>query len=60
MKITMTVNEVANLLGVSITTIYAMVRENQIPNKRVRNRILFHRETIEAWLREDAPEQKRA
>ena len=52
MKLTLNVMEIAELLGVSVTTIYSMVRENQIPHKRVRNRILFHRETIELWLRE--------
>lgn len=54
MRLTLDVFEVAELLGVSITTIYSMVREKQIPHKRVRNRILFHRETIELWLREGA------
>lgn len=49
-KITLSVNEVAELIGVSITTIYTMVRQNEIPHKRVRGRIVFHRETIEKWL----------
>lgn len=49
-KITLTVKEVAELLGVSITTIYTMVRANEIPHKKVRGRIVFHRETIESWL----------
>lgn len=50
-KITLTVIEVAQLIGVSTTTIYAMSREGQIPTIRVRGRILFSRESIEAWLR---------
>lgn len=50
-KITLTVNETAELLGVSTTTIYTMAREGQIPHVRVRGRILFHRDTIEKWLR---------
>lgn len=50
-KITLTVNETAELLGVSTTTIYNMAREGQIPHVRVRARILFHRDVIEAWLR---------
>ena len=49
-KITLTVNEVATLIGVSDTTIYTMVRESEIPHKKVRGRILFHRGTIESWL----------
>jgi len=51
-KITLTVNEVAALLDVSSTTIYTMVREGgQIPHFRVRGKILFNREVIEAWTR---------
>lgn len=49
-KITLNVSEVAELIGVSVTTIYTMVRKNEIPHKRVRGRIVFHRETIEKWL----------
>lgn len=49
-KITLNVKEVAELIGVSTTTIYAMVRENQIPYMRVRSSIIFHRGTIETWL----------
>jgi len=49
-KITLSVSEVAELIGVSVTTIYTMVRQNEIPNKRVRGRIVFHRGTIEKWL----------
>lgn len=54
MKITLTVSEVAKLLGVSTTTIYTMARLNEIPHKRVRGKILFHRETVENWLKEPA------
>lgn len=49
-KITLSVNEVADLIGVSTGTIYTMTRQNEIPHKKVRGRILFHRETIERWL----------
>lgn len=50
-KITLTVNEVALLLGVSTTTIYTMVREGQIPHNRIRAKIVFHRDVIESWLK---------
>lgn len=50
MKVTLTVKEVAELLRVSTGTIYAMVREEQIPYFRARGVILFHRETIEKWM----------
>lgn len=49
-KVTLSVNEVAELIGVSTTTIYTMVRLNEIPCKKVRGRIIFHRETVEKWL----------
>lgn len=49
-KVALSVDEVAELIGVSVTTIYTMVKQNEIPHKKVRGRILFHRETIEKWL----------
>lgn len=50
-KITLTVKEAAELIGVSSTLVYAMVREKQIPHARVRSKILFHKDVIESWLR---------
>ncbi|WP_067925460.1 helix-turn-helix domain-containing protein [Alicyclobacillus shizuokensis] len=50
-KITLSVQEVAELLGVSPVTIYYMVRDKQIPHVRIRRRVMFHRDAIEAWLR---------
>ncbi|WNR45100.1 helix-turn-helix domain-containing protein [Paenibacillus roseipurpureus] len=51
-KLVLSVNELAEYLGVSLDSVYAMVREKQIPHFRVRRRILFHHETIETWIRE--------
>lgn len=50
-KITLNVKEVSALLGLSQNTIYTMCREGEIPHVRVRNRLLFHRISIENWLR---------
>ncbi|WP_258111603.1 helix-turn-helix domain-containing protein [Alicyclobacillus sp. SP_1] len=50
-NVTMTVSEVASVIGVGRTTVYSMVRENQIPYVRVRSRILFHADVIDKWLR---------
>lgn len=50
-RITMEVKEVAALLGVSTGTIYTMVRMDEIPHLRIRNRVLFNRAVIEAWTR---------
>lgn len=47
---TLTVTDVANLLGVSSYTIYNMVRDDQIPYIKVRTRILFRLESINAWI----------
>ncbi|MBO1515682.1 helix-turn-helix domain-containing protein [Metabacillus bambusae] len=48
----LTVQGVAEYLGVHPDTIYNMVREKQIPHFRVRRRILFSVETIDAWIRD--------
>lgn len=49
-KITMTVQEVADYIGVSADTIYAMVREKQIPYIKVRRRYFFRKPTIDDWM----------
>ncbi|SDC05772.1 helix-turn-helix domain-containing protein [Shouchella lonarensis] len=51
-KITLTVKEVAELLGVSTATIYTLVREGQIPHSRIRAKIIFHKESVEAWVKQ--------
>lgn len=53
---TLTAQEVADYIGVHLDTIYVMVKQKQIPHFRVRRRIFFSRETIDAWMREQ--EQK--
>lgn len=50
-KITLDVKEVSNLLGISTTTVYTMVRQEEIPHLKIRGRILFNREIIEAWTK---------
>ncbi|NEU29960.1 helix-turn-helix domain-containing protein [bacterium LRH843] len=50
-KITMSVKEVAAFLGVSVTTIYTMTRNNEIPYIKIRGRVLFNRDLIEEWTR---------
>ncbi|MEH7223896.1 helix-turn-helix domain-containing protein [Bacillus sp. JJ1566] len=53
---TLTTEEVADYIGVHKDTIYTMVRQKQIPHIRVRRRIFFSIETIDAWMRDQ--EQK--
>jgi len=50
-KITLTVQETADMLGVSTATIYTMARKNEIPHFKARGRVLFNREVVEAWTR---------
>ncbi|UED79617.1 helix-turn-helix domain-containing protein [Lysinibacillus sp. CD3-6] len=49
-KATLSVKETSTLLGVSIGTIYSMVRAREIPHIKIRGRVLFHQLTIEEWL----------
>lgn len=57
-KITLDVKELCELLGISQTTVYAMVRENEIPFFKVRGKILFNRQVIESWTMGEVVEQK--
>lgn len=51
-----TVKEVAKYLGVSVDSIYKMVREKQIPHFRVRRTILFSKKAIDKWVEEQERE----
>lgn len=53
---TLTTEEVAEYIGVHKDMIYTMVRQKQIPHFRVRRRILFNHETIDAWIQEQIKE----
>lgn len=49
-KKVLNVKEVANILGVSVDTIYTMVREQEIPYVRLRRRIVFYMDSLFEWL----------
>ncbi|ASK64207.1 DNA-binding protein [Virgibacillus phasianinus] len=49
---TMTVKEVADFLGVHTDTIYALVKEKQIPHLKIGTRILFTKESISLWIQD--------
>ncbi|MBC5636439.1 helix-turn-helix domain-containing protein [Ornithinibacillus hominis] len=51
---TLTVKEVANYLGVHTDTIYTMVKLKQIPHLKLRNRILFTKDSIDLWVQDEA------
>jgi len=46
----LTVDEVAERLGVSATTVSRLVRERAIPHVRVRHALRFDPADLEAWL----------
>lgn len=51
-RTTLTVAEVSKMIGVSPDSIYAMVREKQIPHLRIRTRILFREDAILNWMKQ--------
>ena len=57
-KIVLSVKEVAELLDVSTTTIYTMVRCSEIPHTRIRSKIVFHAPTIEKWVAGESEERE--
>jgi len=54
----MTVKEMASYLGVHLDTVYKMVRANEIPHFRIRSKILFSSEAIDAWIAEQQEASK--
>lgn len=50
MKIALTVNEVAEMLGLSKDIVYRLAREGTLPSVKAGSRVLFHRPSIEKWL----------
>lgn len=57
-KITMNVKELCELLGISPTTAYSLVREDKIPYFRIRGKILFNQNVIEDWTRQESIKQE--
>jgi excisionase family DNA binding protein len=51
-KITLSVKEVAEVVGVSEDFIYTLVRLKEIPCVRVGRRVLFRVESIDDWLKQ--------
>lgn len=52
--ITITVKDVAKYLGVHTDTIYDLVGEGSLPHIRFGRKILFSKESIDEWIREQA------
>ena len=51
-KITLTVTEAANMLGISLPKMYEIVRMGRIPSIRVGKKIVLARQAILDWLKE--------
>lgn len=51
-KVTLTVKEISEMIGISNSKIYEMARMNQIPHIKVGNRIIFHEDVIREWMGE--------
>ncbi len=52
----MTIQEVADYLQVSPSTIYKLANSGQLPGRKVGGRWRFARKTVEAWLASPLPE----
>ncbi|HHY37670.1 MAG TPA: helix-turn-helix domain-containing protein [Clostridia bacterium] len=46
----LSVKEVVQWLGVPAPTLYLWCREGHLPHKRLGRRIVFTKQTVEAWL----------
>lgn len=49
-KATLTVRELSKMLGIGLTTTYALVKEQQFRTVRVGRRILIPKVTVKKWL----------
>lgn len=50
-KFILTVDDLAQMLGVSRVRIYELIRLYGLPARRLKRRILFYRPEVEDWLR---------
>lgn len=49
-KITLSVSEAADLIGVSKPTMYALIRDGTIPSVHAGTKIVIHRQAVIDWL----------
>ena len=58
----LTIDELSAYLKISKSTLYKLVREGRVPSQKVGRHWRFHRDAIDAWLKEhgtSAGEQKK-
>lgn len=49
-RLTYSVPEAAEVLGVSAPTVYRMIAAGEIPHRRLRGRVVIVRATLHRWL----------
>jgi excisionase family DNA binding protein len=55
----MTMDELAEYLKISKSTLYKLAQENKLPGQKIGKRWRFHREAVDDWLK-TSPVSKRA
>jgi excisionase family DNA binding protein len=53
-RLTLTIAEVAKLLGLSVNSVYVAANSGQLPARRVGSRWLISRAALEQWMNEPA------
>ena len=51
----LTINELAEYLKISKSTLYKLAQEGSIPGQKVGKHWRFHKDTIDDWLRRRSP-----
>ena len=55
-KDVMTIDELAEYLQVSKSSLYKLAQDGKVPGQKVGKHWRFHRETVDRWLAEGTPE----
>ena len=53
----MTINELADYLKVSKSTLYKLARERKVPGQKVGKHWRFHKDAVEEWLKQSPKER---
>jgi len=51
----MTIEELAEYLKVSKSSLYKLAQQGKVPGQKVGKHWRFHREAIDAWIKSDSP-----
>ena len=50
----LTIDELAAFLKLSKSTLYKLAQEGKVPGQKIGKHWRFHRETIDAWLKQES------